>query len=170
VTHEWAYRDLTHFQAMAKMRATDPEIRQLSHSPDDVPILEATQTSVLVPLPYHPAGKPPPSGSAGAMIATRRVVREQGADGAQYNRLAADYAQLAAGHGAELAGAYQTFFGWTPAHSLEVWRYPSLDAYFSIERAIASDPQGRKLLTAMRQIWPHEAIALNQPLPYSRLG
>lgn len=168
ITHQWAYRDLAHYQEMAKMRRSNPRVQELARY--SVPIKENMMASIMTPLPYHPKSVPEvPAGQTG-VIATHRIYSRTPGDGtAAHARLMADYVALAGKHGAQIVGAFESFFGWTPSYLLQVWRYPSIEQYWAARRAIEADPEGRRLLTELRDIFPHETVDLNQPTSYSRI-
>jgi len=167
ITHQWAYRDLAHYQAMAAMRATNPQVHALAGK--GVPIDENVLSSVMTPLPYHPAAATMPAADKASVIETRRIYRAGMASGADHARLSAEYVSRATKHGAQLVGALESFFGWTPSYVLQVWRYPSIEQYAAARRAIEADVECQRLLTSLRSIFPHEVIDLHQPLPYSRI-
>jgi hypothetical protein len=166
ITHEWAYRDLAHYQDMAKMRASNPQISALL--PKGVSVEENVVSSVMTPLPYHPA-EPyvSPAGQMG-IIATHRIIPER-AGASDYISMAADYVARAARHGARLVGAYQSFFGWTPSYHLQVWRFEGFEQYLRARQAIEADPKCQQLLTGMRSLFPHESVELHRPMRYSRI-
>lgn len=167
ITHQWAYRDLAHFQAMTAMRASDPHIHELAaHA---VPIEEIMISSVMTPLAYHPAALPEARVQEPGIIVTSRILPQRPGSVTEYVRIAADYIALAAHHGAELTGAFQTYFGWTPSYLLHVWRYPTLEHYWTAHRAIEADREGHRLLATLRGIYPHETVDLHVPTSYSRL-
>lgn len=167
VTHEWAYRDLAHYQAMATMRATDPRIHALAQH--GVRIEENILSSVMTPLPYHAPSRPTRTAEADSLIVTSRVFL-QGASGApEYSQLMAQYVARAATHGAELLGAFQSFFGWTPSYQLHVWRYANVGAYWTTMRALNADAECQRLASQLRSLQPHEVVEFQLPTPYSRL-
>lgn len=168
ITHQWAYRDLAHYQDMGKMRLSNPRVLELTRY--SVPIKENMQASIMTPLPYHPKSAPDtPAGQIG-IIATHRIYNRTPGDGtAAHSRLMADHVAVAAKHGAQIVGAFESFFGWTPPYLLQVWRYPSIEQYWASRRAIEADPEGKRLLAELRDIFPHETVDLNQPTPYSRI-
>lgn len=168
VTHQWAYRDLAHYQEMAKMRLSNPRVRELTRY--SVPIKENVIASIMTPLPYHPKSVPEtPAGQAG-IVATHRIYSRTPGDGNEaYARLMTDYVAVAAKHGAQIVGAFESFFGWTPPYQLQVWRYSSVEQYWTARRAIEADSEGRRLLAELREIFPHETVELNRPTPYSRI-
>lgn len=166
ITHQWAYRDLAHYQAMAAMRSSNPRVRSLA--PLGVPIEENMISSIMTKLPYHPDKPPQPQGDAG-IIVTNRIFRRSMGDIAGHSRLAAEYATLAAKHGMQLVGAFASFFGWTPSYILQIWRCESIERYGAALRAMDADPKCRRLLTEMRGILPYETVELHRPMPYSRL-
>lgn len=125
---------------------------------------------VLAPLPYHPKSVPEaPAGQTGIIVAHRIYSRTPGDGTAAHSRLMADYVALAAKHGAQIVGAFESFFGWTPPYLLQVWRYPGIEQCWASRRAIEADPEGRRLLTGLRDIFPHETVDLNRPATYSRI-
>lgn len=167
VTHEWAYRDLAHYQAMATMRATNPRIHALAQH--DVHIEESILSSVMTPLPYHPASSPTRPPDTDCLIATSRVFLQGAGAAPEYSQLMAQYVARAAMHGAELVGAFQSFFGWTPSYQLHVWRYGSVGAYWTAMRALNVDAECQRLASQLRSLQPHEIVELQLPAPYSRL-
>lgn len=170
ITHQWAYRDLAHYQAMAAMRMSNPQVQALARL--SVPIEENIISSVMTRLPYHPPynqkGASQPQGDA-SVIVTNRMFRHGMGNTAGHSALAAEYVAAAGKHGAQLLGAFQSFFGWTPAYVLQVWRYASIERYVATQRAIETDPACRRLLTEMRSLLPNETVDLHRPMPYSRL-
>lgn len=167
VTHQWAYRDLEHFQAMAQMRATDPSVHELARS--GVPIYETLSACVTTPLSYHPRVTRTGEARKPGVLVTSRVIHQNGVDLARYNALVADYLLQAATHGGELVGAFQSFFGWTPAYRQHIWWYPNVETYGQARRARESDPRCRQLAVEMRRLLPLETLQMHEPLRYSRL-
>jgi hypothetical protein len=167
-THQWAYRDLAHYQAMAKLRS-NPRAADAATVPV-TPIEEVLFSAVMTPLPYHPR-QPPPKAALGddSVIVTHRIVRPFMRDGQTHARLMAEYLALTASTGAELHGAFETFFGWTPSYMLHVWRYRSMDHYWSTRDTIARTADAVRLQGAMRAIYPTEIVDLHRPMPYSPL-
>jgi len=167
VTHEWAYRDLAQFQDMEKMRTSNPQVLALRRK--SIPIEDTVVSSVMTPLPYHPTEPfTAPAGQMG-LIATHRIALAGASSTADYGAMAADYVTRAARHGAQLVGAYQSFFGWTPKYQLQVWRYAGVEQYLRIRQAIEADPSCQQLLTGMRSLFPLESVELHQPTSYSRI-
>jgi hypothetical protein len=166
-THQWAYRDLAHYQAMAKVRS-NPRAGGAAAAAV-VPIEEVLFSAVMTPLPYHPEQPLPATHGDDSVIVTHRIVRPLMRDGQSHARLMGEYLALAASTGAELHGAFETFFGWTPSYMLHVWRYRSMDHYWSSRDAIARSADAVQLQAAMRAIYPTETIDLHRPMPYSRL-
>jgi hypothetical protein len=167
ITHEWAYRDLGHYESMVKMRSSNAQVHALAAR--GIPIEENLLSSVMTPLPYHPS-QPyrPPTGQTG-IIVTHRIAVERPGNTPDHSAIAADYVARATRHGAVLVGAYQSFFGWTPASLLQIWRYESMEQYARARQATESEPRCQQLLSGMRAIYPHETVELHRPLRYSRI-
>jgi len=167
VTHEWAYRDLAHYQAMATMRATNPHIHALAQH--GVRIEENILSSVMTPLPYHPTSSPTRTADTDCLIVTSRVFLQGAGAAPEYAQLMAQYVARATTHGAKLVGAFQSFFGWTPSYQLHVWRYDSAGAYWTAMRTLNADPECQRLVSHLRSLQPHEVVEFQLPTPYSRL-
>ncbi len=161
ISHQWAYTDLAHYQAMAAMRASDPRVAQ-----SGALIEEGLLSSVMTPLPYHPPETP--SGERG-IVATARLFPTRANNAVEYARLMAEFVPRAEAQGAQLLGAFESFFGWNPRYMLHVWRYAGMEQYWASRRAVEADPECRRLLTAMRTLIPHERVELHTPTPYSRI-
>lgn len=167
-THQWAYRDLAHYQAMSTMRSTSQAVR--TQSATTVGLEEILFSAVMTPAPYHPQRPPKLTPGDNPVIVTHRVMRPpMGADGRAHAGMMADYIAIAAGTGAELCGAYESFFGWTPSYLLHIWRYPSMEHYWASHDALAAMAEAVRLRGAMRAIYPHELVDLHRPMPYSPL-
>jgi hypothetical protein len=169
VTHEWAYRNLAHYQDMATMRATNPRIHELAQH--GVRIEENVLSSVMTPLPYHPhsASAAPRTADVDTLIVTSRVFLQGAGTSPEYSQLMAQYVARAGQHGGELRGAFQSFFGWTPSYQLHVWHYGSAAAYFTAVKALDADAECQRLASQLRALQPHEVVELQRPTAYSRL-
>lgn len=168
ISHFWAYRDLTHYQQiLGGQTPRDPRIREVL--PLSVPIEETLYSAVMTPTSYHPSRVPEPT-SKRSIIVTHRLLPTGAIGGnGEHARLAAEYVPIAEKHGAQLIGAFSTFFGFTPSYTLQLWRYPGIEQYLASRQAIEADAEGRRLLTEMQKLLPREIVTLHQPTPYSRL-
>lgn len=167
VTHQWAYRDLAHFEDMEKMRRTNPRLQAAPIPP--VPMDATLFSALMTPLPYHPVKVPTPSAGDTGVLVTHRILRPTIGDPKTHARLMQEYVALATNNGAEMLGAFETFFGWSPSYLLHLWRYRSMDHYWSSREAITETGNGPRLQAAMRAIYPQEVVDLQRPTPYSRL-
>jgi len=171
-THFWAYRDLSHYQRILGGGANrDPRIKEVL--PKSVPIEESVYSGVMVPTLYHPKKTPDSQhndGGKDSIIVTHRIL-PGGATGnvPEHVRLAQEYVPIAEKQGAQLLGAFSTFFGWTPSYMLQIWRYRDIKHYLDTRRALDANAQASKLLIEMRKLVPRELVELHQPTPYSRI-
>lgn len=180
ITHFWAYRDLTHYQQIlggggggrgrgggGGQTRRDPPVREAA--PASVPIEEVLYTAVMTPTSYHPSRMPEPT-SRRSIIVTHRLFPSGAMGGSpEHARLASEYVPIAEKNGAQLIGAFSSFFGFTPAYTLQLWRYPSVEQYIASRQAIAADATGGRLLAEMQKLLPREVTTLHEPTPYSRI-
>ena len=149
------------------------DMRNGAESP---PILGSVTTTVMEKLSYHPTVSYPdmPQKKTG-IIATHRITTSNSATGAgpkekDHANIMVEFIQAAAKHGALLVGGFRSWTGLQlPTYQLQVWRYDDMKQYWNARAAIEADPECRKMLAAMRGIFPQEIIELNRPLSYSRL-
>lgn len=172
LTHNWAYRDLGHYETAGTLRRTDPEV-VAAFGRQTVPIQGNLTSTFIERLSYHPETYPDPQREPG-IIATHRINTNMsaapGPRDKEHQSAASEYVQAAAKHGAKLVGAFQTMTGvTTPNFQLHVWRYADMKHYWDSRAAIEADPECRRLLAVMRDVYPQEIVQLHRPLSYSRL-
>jgi hypothetical protein len=163
ITHQWAYRDLAHMQAMARIRSESPKIRGKLTGGGASILDNNLLTTALSALPYSPKSvQSRRPGSDSVIVAARTFSEGVTGSPSEYTKLMTDYVGRATSHGAQLAGAFESIFGWAPAYQLHVWRYPDMATYYNVRRAIETDAECQKL-------WAQLRTALGRPLTYSRI-
>ena len=166
-THKWMYRDVAHYKAMEKMKATD-EIQRITRI-DTPQTLELVASGLMIPLPYDPGLRPEKRVTGRRIIVVATIRHEKGAKLDQYTALAGEFMPLARRHGAELLGAFETFYSRTIDYREHIWRFAGLDDWHAALRAIEGDAAASARLNAMRAILPHEVVSFQEPLNYSKV-
>lgn len=164
VTDLWAYDDLAQMQRSQETLAGEAEWRDIFRTLQTLIAWENTR--LLTPLRYHPADGLTPRADQRSVLMSARLRVNAGRMGEFLKTFANDFLPVAQRNGMQLVGAYQTTTG-PLAEVLDLWRFDSVAAYGEVTRALAGDPDFRRLVQEIRSIAPDENISLHVPLPYS---